>query len=155
VVPEPDVFYCVSFSSFLFFIPVLLTPSLLFIHPYSHPLHSSSFSCTTIHCSPSQLSFLPILIHSFPCPHLPLPYSLECGSALHSCLFFSFPWFRCYQQLSFMFSFSEPALTAVREWGNASLNWFMLRKGNDKGALEHQDLEGGLKGGHTVVRSTK
>jgi hypothetical protein len=58
-----------------FFIPALLTPSSLFCYPYSHSLHSPSFSCTIIHCSPSQLLFLPLLIHSFPCLHLPFRYS--------------------------------------------------------------------------------
>jgi hypothetical protein len=62
------------FFLFLFFIPILITPSSIFSYPYSHPLHSPSFCCTTIHCSPSQLLFLPLLIHSFPL-HLPLPCS--------------------------------------------------------------------------------
>jgi hypothetical protein len=35
-------------------------------HPYSHPLHSPSFFCTKIHCSPSLLLFLPPLIYSLP-----------------------------------------------------------------------------------------
>jgi hypothetical protein len=59
------------FLSFSFFIPVLLTWSSLFSYAYSHPLHSPSLSCATIHCAPSQLLFLPLLIHSFPCLHLP------------------------------------------------------------------------------------
>jgi hypothetical protein len=68
VVPEPHVFYC--FSTFFFFYSVLLTLSSLISYPYSYPLHFPSFSHTTIHCSPSQLLFLPLLIHSFPCLHL-------------------------------------------------------------------------------------
>jgi hypothetical protein len=36
-----------------------------FLH-YSYPLHFPSFSCATIHCSPSQLFFLSLLMHSFP-----------------------------------------------------------------------------------------
>jgi hypothetical protein len=49
---------------YLFF--VLLTLTSLFSYPYSYPLHFLSFSCATIHCSPSQLLFLPLLIHSLP-----------------------------------------------------------------------------------------
>jgi hypothetical protein len=45
------VFFIVSF--FLFFCPVLLTSPSLFSYHYSYPLHFPSFSCTTIHCSPS------------------------------------------------------------------------------------------------------
>jgi hypothetical protein len=74
VVPEPGVFYCLfffSFSSFIFIIPVLTSLSLFFNH-YSYPLHFPSFCCATIHGSPSQLFFLPPLIHSFPHLHLPL-----------------------------------------------------------------------------------
>jgi hypothetical protein len=33
---------------------------------YSHLLHFPSFFCTTIHSSPFQLLFLPLVIHSFP-----------------------------------------------------------------------------------------
>jgi hypothetical protein len=37
---------------------------LLFTSPYSYPLHFLSFSCAAIHCSPLQLPFLFLLIHS-------------------------------------------------------------------------------------------
>jgi hypothetical protein len=78
-------FFIVSFSFFFsFFIPVLLTPSSLFSYPYSHPLHSSSFFCTTIHCSPSQLLFLPLLIHWFSCLHFPLLSSSSLSPPIHS-----------------------------------------------------------------------
>jgi hypothetical protein len=76
------VFIVLSF----FFIPVLLTPSSLFSYPYSYPLHSP-FSSATTHCSLSQLLFLPPLIHSFFCLHLPFPSSSNlspyCPSLLH------------------------------------------------------------------------
>jgi hypothetical protein len=71
VVLELGVFYFISFSFFFFFYSYLLIPSLLSFYPYSHPLHFPSFSCTAIHCSPSQLLFLALLIHSFPCLHFP------------------------------------------------------------------------------------
>jgi hypothetical protein len=58
VVPEPGVYYCVSFFLILIFIiPVLVTSSSLVSYPYSYPLHFPSFSCATIHCSPSNYSF--------------------------------------------------------------------------------------------------
>jgi hypothetical protein len=41
-------------------------------YPYSYPLHFPSFSCTTIHCSLSQILFLPLLMHSVPSSS-PLP----------------------------------------------------------------------------------
>jgi hypothetical protein len=43
----------------------------LFSYSCSYPLYFPS-SCTTIHCFPSHLLFLPLLIHSFPHIHLPL-----------------------------------------------------------------------------------
>jgi hypothetical protein len=54
-----------------FLFPVLLTSSSLFSYPYSYPLHFPFF-CTTIHCSPSQILFLFLLIHSFSCLHISL-----------------------------------------------------------------------------------
>jgi hypothetical protein len=57
---------------FLFFIPALLNSPSLFTYPYSYPLHFPSFFCATIHCSPSQLFFLTLLIYSFPCLQVPL-----------------------------------------------------------------------------------
>jgi hypothetical protein len=60
-------FFIVSFFSLLsFLIPVLLILPSLFSYPYSYPLHFPSFSYVAIYCSPSQLLFLPLLIHSFP-----------------------------------------------------------------------------------------
>jgi hypothetical protein len=50
----------------VFFFPVSLNSPSLFSYPSSYPLHFPSFSCATIHCSPSQLLFQPLLIHSFP-----------------------------------------------------------------------------------------
>jgi hypothetical protein len=52
-------------SYFLFFLSVLSNLPSLSSHPYSHPLHSSSF-CTKICYLPSQLLFQPLLIHSLP-----------------------------------------------------------------------------------------
>jgi hypothetical protein len=49
---------------YLFFLVLLAFP-LLFSSPYSYPLHFLSFSCAAIHCSPLQLPFLPLLIHTF------------------------------------------------------------------------------------------
>jgi hypothetical protein len=37
--------------------------------------NSPALSCTTIHCSPFKLLFLPLLIHFFPCFHISLPSS--------------------------------------------------------------------------------
>jgi hypothetical protein len=51
---------------FLFLFWYKLTLSSLFSYLYSHPLHSPSFSCTTIHCSFSQIHFLSLHIHSSP-----------------------------------------------------------------------------------------
>jgi hypothetical protein len=59
-------FNWVSFFILIFIIPVLLTSPSLFSSPYSYPLYFPSFSCATIHCSPSQILFLPLLIHSLP-----------------------------------------------------------------------------------------
>jgi hypothetical protein len=61
-----------------FFISLLLTCSELFSYPYSYPFHFPSFSCTTICCSPFQLLFLPLSIHSFSHLHLPLLSSPTC-----------------------------------------------------------------------------
>jgi hypothetical protein len=47
---------------FYFFLSILSTLPSSSSHPYS-PLHSSSF-CAKLHCSPSQLLFLPFLLHS-------------------------------------------------------------------------------------------
>jgi hypothetical protein len=70
-------YYCGFLFLFLFLFSFLLSvlsnsPSRL-SHPYSHRLHSPSFSCATIHCSPSQLLFLPLLIHSVPLSSPPPP----------------------------------------------------------------------------------
>jgi hypothetical protein len=61
--------YLVSF--FVFFFSILLISPSLFSYPYSYPLHFPSFSYATIHYSPSQLLFLPLLIHSLPHLHFP------------------------------------------------------------------------------------
>jgi hypothetical protein len=59
-----DVLVPGDFFSFLsLFFSVLLTSPSLFSYLYSYPLH---FPCVTIHCSFSQLLFLPLLIHSLP-----------------------------------------------------------------------------------------
>jgi hypothetical protein len=63
------VFFLFSFFLSLFIL-LLLIPSSLLSYPHSHTLHFLSFSCTTINHFPSQLLFLPLLIHSFPCLHL-------------------------------------------------------------------------------------
>jgi hypothetical protein len=55
-----------AFCCFCTYFFVLLTLPSLFSYPYSYLLHFPSFSCATIHCSPSQLLFLPLLIHSLP-----------------------------------------------------------------------------------------
>jgi hypothetical protein len=56
--------YLFFFLNFLLF--VLFTLTSLFSYSYSYPFHFPSFCCATIHCSPSQLLFLPLLIHAFP-----------------------------------------------------------------------------------------
>jgi hypothetical protein len=48
------------------FFSVLLTLSSLFSDHYPYLYQFPSFLCTKIHCSPSQLLFLPLLIHSLP-----------------------------------------------------------------------------------------
>jgi hypothetical protein len=58
-------FFISIFIPIFFFLLSLPSPS---SHPYSHPFHSSSFSCAKTHCSPSQLLFLPLRIHSQPLP---------------------------------------------------------------------------------------
>jgi hypothetical protein len=54
----------------LYFFSVLLTSPSLFSYPYSYSLHFPSFTYDIVHCSPSQLLFLPLLIHSPPCLRL-------------------------------------------------------------------------------------
>jgi hypothetical protein len=76
--------FFVVFLSFLFSFPVLLTSPSLFSYPYSFPLHFPPFSCVTIHCSPSQLLFLPLLIHSFPCLLSSPTLSPHYSSLLHT-----------------------------------------------------------------------
>jgi hypothetical protein len=44
---------------------------LLFPYPYFYPLHFLSFSCVTIHSSPSNYSFCPFSSTLSPCLHLP------------------------------------------------------------------------------------
>jgi hypothetical protein len=68
-------FIIVDFYFHSYFLSVLSTSPSLSFHPYSHPLHFPSFSCAIIHCFPSQLLFLPLLIHSLPCIHLSLQTS--------------------------------------------------------------------------------
>jgi hypothetical protein len=69
-------FYYGSFFIFIFipifflFLSILLTLPPSSSHPYCYPLHSPSFSYAKIHSSPSQLLFLPLLIHFL---HLPTP----------------------------------------------------------------------------------
>jgi hypothetical protein len=58
------------FLIFIFIIPVLLTSPSLFFYPCSYPLLFPSFSWATIHCSISQLLFLPLHIYSVPNLHL-------------------------------------------------------------------------------------
>jgi hypothetical protein len=70
--------YCYLYFFFMYSLlyhHYLLTSTLssLSSHLYSHPLHSPSFCCATIHCSPSQLLFLPLLIHSVPLSSPPPP----------------------------------------------------------------------------------
>jgi hypothetical protein len=76
VVPVPGVFCCVSFIRVFFFFSVLLTSPSLFSYPYTYPIHFPSFSCATIHCSLSQLLFLPLLIYCIPVFTYPF-YSLQ------------------------------------------------------------------------------
>jgi hypothetical protein len=87
-------FIIVSFSFlffflFTFFLSVLsMLPSPL-SHSYSHPLHSPSLFCVQIHCSPSQLLFLPLPIHHFSLPSpsppiLPQPVTRPPLSPTHS-----------------------------------------------------------------------
>jgi hypothetical protein len=68
------VFYFYFYS---YFLSVLSTLPSLLSHPYSHHLHSPIFSCATIHGSPSQLLFLPI-IHFLHLPSPPFLYSPNC-----------------------------------------------------------------------------
>jgi hypothetical protein len=73
--------YHVFFPLYYLFLPSL------FSYSRSYPFHVTSFSCTMIHCSPSQLLFLPLLIHSpcFCCPILFFPnLSPHYSSLLHT-----------------------------------------------------------------------
>jgi hypothetical protein len=65
VVPVPGVFCCVCVCVWGGGSVLLTSPS-LFSYPYSYPPHFPSFSCATIHCSPSQILFLPLLMYSIP-----------------------------------------------------------------------------------------
>jgi hypothetical protein len=84
------VYYCGVFififiPIFLFFLSLLSTLPSPSSHPYSHSLHSTSFSYVKIHCSSFQIFFLPLPIHcltwstpsppilSQPVKRLPLP----------------------------------------------------------------------------------
>jgi hypothetical protein len=58
------VFYFYFYSYYLFSLSILSTLSSS-SHPYTHPLHSPSFSCAKTHCSLQQL-ILSCLIHSLP-----------------------------------------------------------------------------------------
>jgi hypothetical protein len=74
---------------FLFFpLSILSTLPPSSSHPYSHNLHSLTFSCTKIHCSPSKLLFWLLLIHTLPLPNLLLPFSPnlspDCPTLLHT-----------------------------------------------------------------------
>jgi hypothetical protein len=69
-------FLCLLFLLFLFcvcFIFFYITNFIvtIFLSLFLPP-HFPSFSCATIHCFPSQLLFLPLFIHSFPCLQLAL-----------------------------------------------------------------------------------
>jgi hypothetical protein len=90
-------FVCLTIVGFLFlflflfsffFLSVLSTLPTLSSHPYSHPLHSSSFSCAKIHCSPSNYSFCPFSSTLSPCPRFPFPFSsnlsLDYTNLLHT-----------------------------------------------------------------------
>jgi hypothetical protein len=61
--------FLLCFFIFSFLIPVLLMSPSILSYSYSYHLHFLSFSCATTHRSPSQLLFLPFLIHSFPHLH--------------------------------------------------------------------------------------
>jgi hypothetical protein len=64
-------FLYLLFFLLCFFSSALLTSPSLFSYPYSYPLQLPSFSCATIHFSPSQLLFLLLLI-TFSHVHHPL-----------------------------------------------------------------------------------
>jgi hypothetical protein len=70
-------FISIFIPIFFFFLSILSTSPSSSSHPYSQLLHSSSFSWANIHCSPSQLLFLSLLILSFPLPTLSLPIFLK------------------------------------------------------------------------------
>jgi hypothetical protein len=76
-------FYFTFISTF----SVLTSPSLS-SHPYSYSLHTPSFSCAKIHCSPYQLLFLIFLNYFHSCLNLPLlsspNLSLHYTSLLHT-----------------------------------------------------------------------
>jgi hypothetical protein len=75
----------------VFFLSSLLTLPSLFSYFYSYPLHFPSFSCATVHYSPSQLLFLLILIHS---PHFHLPFysSSNCSPTMAPSYTFTTHW---------------------------------------------------------------
>jgi hypothetical protein len=58
---------------FLFFHSILSPLPSQSSHLYSYHFHSPSFSCAKIHCYPSQLLFLPLLIHYFALPSTSSP----------------------------------------------------------------------------------
>jgi hypothetical protein len=60
------VFYFYLYFYYLFCLSIQSTLPSSSSHPYSHLLHSPSFSCVTIHSSCSQLLVLPLLIHLSP-----------------------------------------------------------------------------------------
>jgi hypothetical protein len=73
VVVLPDAF-CLFF--------VILTLLSLFSYPYSYSLHFPHFSYSTIYCYPSQLLYLPLLIHFLPLSSLPPPRLLQTVTTL-------------------------------------------------------------------------
>jgi hypothetical protein len=76
----------------LWFIYCVLLPSPSpFSYSYSYPLHFPSFFCAVIHCSPSQLLFLPLFIHCLTLSLPPLPIIPQLVNILPSLLHTHYP----------------------------------------------------------------
>jgi hypothetical protein len=79
----------ISITIIFFPLSILSTSPSSSSHPYSHSLHSPSFSSAKMHCSPPQQFILPLLTHSLPLPSpslpiLPEPVSRLSLSPIHS-----------------------------------------------------------------------
>jgi hypothetical protein len=103
------VFYFYFYSYYLFFFLYYQTLPSSSSHPSWLPLHSPSFSCAKIHCSPPQQLVLPLLIHSLPQPS-PSPLILP-HSTCHQTTPPSYTLITCWP--TYYTNFTQPQIPAI------------------------------------------